>query len=207
MRAILFTPARMSTRSTPDLVALRLAAHVGITIAEARRRRRWTLRELAARAGVSASSIHAIEHGRTASLETYAAIALALDPSHVSSSSIPECGPRPSVPRTPSTPRWARPSPPSSGDKGSRSQSMSHISTTSSRGVPTSLPGIWVGGPSSTSRTGRVFRTCRRRSEAVPPGVVGNERSVVMLSDGVGGVGQDASRTVFARSTSLVEPS
>jgi len=33
------------------------------------------------------------------------------------------------------------------------------------------------------------------------PGVVGIERSVVMLSDGVGGVDQDASRTVFARST------
>ena len=42
---------------------------------------------------------------------------------------------------------------------------------------------------------------------AVPPGVVGIERSVVMLSDWVGGVGQDASKTVFARSTSLVSSS
>jgi hypothetical protein len=30
------------------------------------------------------------------------------------------------------------------------------------------------------------------------------ERSVVILGDGVGGVAQDASRTVFARSTSFV---
>ncbi len=79
MSAILFTLARMSARSTPDRVAVRLAAHVGITIGEARRRRRWTLRELAARAGASASNLHAIEHGRAASLETYAALALALD--------------------------------------------------------------------------------------------------------------------------------
>ncbi len=40
---------------------------------------------------------------------------------------------------------------------------------------------------------------------AVPRGVVDFERSVVILSDGVDGVGQDASRTVFARSTSLVD--
>ncbi len=45
------------------------------------------------------------------------------------------------------------------------------------------------------------------RLAAVPRGVVGNERCVVILSDGVEGVGQDASRTVFARSTSFVEPS
>ena len=42
------------------------------------------------------------------------------------------------------------------------------------------------------------------RCGAVAPGVVGNERAVVILSNGVGGVGQDASRTVFARSTSFV---
>ncbi len=39
---------------------------------------------------------------------------------------------------------------------------------------------------------------------AMPRGVVGNEHAVVILSDGVGGVGQDASRTVFAPSTSFV---
>jgi transcriptional regulator with XRE-family HTH domain len=69
----------MSPRSKPDDVALRLAAHVGITVAEARRRRQWTLRELAERAGVSVSTVHAIEHGAAASLETYAAVSLALD--------------------------------------------------------------------------------------------------------------------------------
>ncbi len=79
MSAELFTVERMPSRSTPDHVALRLAAHLGITIADARRRRRWSLRELALRAGVSASGIHAIEHGRPAALETYAALGLALD--------------------------------------------------------------------------------------------------------------------------------
>ena len=38
---------------------------------------------------------------------------------------------------------------------------------------------------------------------AVAPGVVGNERSVVIPATGVAGVAQDASRTVFARSTSF----
>jgi hypothetical protein len=68
----------MSSRSNPDLLALRLAAHTGITIAEYRRSRRWTIRDLADRARVSPSMIHAVEHGRPASLETYAAIAVAL---------------------------------------------------------------------------------------------------------------------------------
>ena len=35
------------------------------------------------------------------------------------------------------------------------------------------------------------------------PGVVGNERAVVILSGGVSGLDQDASRAVFARSTSV----
>jgi hypothetical protein len=42
------------------------------------------------------------------------------------------------------------------------------------------------------------------RGLAVARGVVGNERTVVILSDHVGDVGQGARRTVFARSTSLV---
>src|SRR5260221_9066950 len=49
-----------------------------MVIADARRNRRWTLRDLAGRSGLAVSSLHAIEHGRPASLETYAAIALAL---------------------------------------------------------------------------------------------------------------------------------
>jgi transcriptional regulator with XRE-family HTH domain len=54
------------------------AAYLGIVIADARRRRGWPLRELAARAGISVGGLHAIEHGRAASLETYAAIGRAL---------------------------------------------------------------------------------------------------------------------------------
>ena len=42
---------------------------------------------------------------------------------------------------------------------------------------------------------------------AVPLGVVDFERSVVIRSDGVGGVGQDASSRLFAPSTSLVRSS
>ena len=68
----------MSSGSTPTDVSKRLAAHVGITIANARHARAWTLRDLSVRAGVAVGTIHAIEHGRPASLETYAAIALAL---------------------------------------------------------------------------------------------------------------------------------
>jgi transcriptional regulator with XRE-family HTH domain len=70
----------MSSSSRSDQVALLLAGHVGITIAEARESRTWTLRELAGRSGVSTSMIHAVEHGKPASLETYAAIAGAIRP-------------------------------------------------------------------------------------------------------------------------------
>lgn len=75
---MLFTVGEMSQRSSPGLVAARLAAHAGITIADARHRRHWTLRELADRADVSVATIHNVEHGAPASLETYSAIALAL---------------------------------------------------------------------------------------------------------------------------------
>jgi transcriptional regulator with XRE-family HTH domain len=75
----LFTGERMSPRTTPELTAIRLAAHAGLTIADARHARSWTLRELADRSGVAPSAIHAIEHGRPAELRTYAAIATALD--------------------------------------------------------------------------------------------------------------------------------
>jgi hypothetical protein len=68
----------MSSRSNPDAVASRVAGHVGITIADARRSRNWPLRELARRANVSVATIHAVEHGSPASLEVYAAIAIAL---------------------------------------------------------------------------------------------------------------------------------
>ncbi|HEX5012600.1 MAG TPA: helix-turn-helix transcriptional regulator [Candidatus Limnocylindrales bacterium] len=56
-----------------------LAAHIGVVISDARTSRHWTLRELADQAGISVSFLHSIEHGKKASLETYAAIADALD--------------------------------------------------------------------------------------------------------------------------------
>jgi hypothetical protein len=55
-----------------------LAAHLGLTIADSRRARRWTLRQLGDRAGLSAAAVHAVEHGRPASMQTYAAIGDAL---------------------------------------------------------------------------------------------------------------------------------
>jgi transcriptional regulator with XRE-family HTH domain len=75
---VLFTAERMSSPTDPELLALRLAAHAGMTIAGERRRRGWSLRDLATRSHVSIAAIHAIEHGRPAGLRTYAAIALAL---------------------------------------------------------------------------------------------------------------------------------
>ena len=53
----------------------------------------------------------------------------------------------------------------------------------------------------------RCHRCGGRTVVVVPRGVVGNERSVVMLSDGVRGVDQDANSRLSARSTSLVRPS
>jgi transcriptional regulator with XRE-family HTH domain len=75
---MLFATERMSQQEGPELVAVRLAGHAGMVIADARRNRRWTLRDLAGRSGLAVSSLHAVEHGRPATLETYAAIAVAL---------------------------------------------------------------------------------------------------------------------------------
>ena len=68
----------MSAFDESNRAAARLAAHIGIEIADARHARRWTLRELARRSGLAVSSLHAIEHGRPASLESYASDARAL---------------------------------------------------------------------------------------------------------------------------------
>ena len=68
----------MSWYASADQEALRLAAHVGVVIGDARRTKGWTLRHLSERCGLAVSSIHAIEHGRPASLSSYAAIAGAL---------------------------------------------------------------------------------------------------------------------------------
>lgn len=61
------------------MASLAPAVYIGIVIADARRARGWPLRELSARAGISVGGLHAIEHGRPASLETYAAIGGALN--------------------------------------------------------------------------------------------------------------------------------
>ncbi len=57
-------------------------------------------------------------------------------------------------------------------------------------------------GPSSD----KAFLTNGSGAEpAVAPGVVGIEPAIVILSDGIEGVDQDASSRLFARSTSLVD--
>ncbi len=76
---MLFATTGMSSISRAERAARQLAGHLGLLIAEARRARHWTLRDLASRAGLAISSLHAIEHGRPASLVTYAAIAAALN--------------------------------------------------------------------------------------------------------------------------------
>jgi transcriptional regulator with XRE-family HTH domain len=76
--AIVFHVKEMSPLRTPDLVAVGLAAHVGLVIADSRRARHWTLRELADRTGVSVTRLHDVEHGRPTTLATYAAIGAAL---------------------------------------------------------------------------------------------------------------------------------
>jgi transcriptional regulator with XRE-family HTH domain len=68
----------MLKASTTDQLVSALAGHVGIRIREERRRRRWTLRDLSLRAGISTSLLHWIETGRAASLESYVRISAAL---------------------------------------------------------------------------------------------------------------------------------
>src|SRR5262245_6405548 len=68
----------MSTTSTALAAVARMAVTAGAAIRTARLGRRWTMRELAARADVSAGTVHAVESGRQMSLETYARLAAAL---------------------------------------------------------------------------------------------------------------------------------
>jgi hypothetical protein len=56
---------------------------------------------------------------------------------------------------------------------------------------------VWFPGDKSTEREAAIAR-------AAPRGVVGNGRSVVIPSDGVSSVSQDASSRLFAPSTSFV---
>jgi transcriptional regulator with XRE-family HTH domain len=57
----------------------RMAGTAGQTAHDERLRRRWSLVDLAARAGISKSHLQDVEAGAPASLETYARVALALD--------------------------------------------------------------------------------------------------------------------------------
>jgi len=75
---MVFATGEMSRRPDPLDDVARLAGHIGYQIADTRRSRRMTLRELSRRAGLAVSSAHAVEHGRPASLATYAALARAL---------------------------------------------------------------------------------------------------------------------------------
>jgi transcriptional regulator with XRE-family HTH domain len=61
-----------------DIVVARMVGHVGQQIRDERRRRRWPLRELSARSGLSIAHLSAIESGHAGSIQSYAAIALAL---------------------------------------------------------------------------------------------------------------------------------
>ena len=56
----------------------RVALTLGLGIRDARTRHGWSLRELARRAGVAPATVHGIEAGRVASLETYARLTSAL---------------------------------------------------------------------------------------------------------------------------------
>ena len=156
----------MSQRSSPGLVAARLAAHAGITIADARHRRQWTLRELADRADVSVATIHNVEHGAPASLQTYSAIAVALglEPR------LDLIDPRRRAP----TSRAEDPVHAAMGEAEARQlgghglqvavdEPYQHFQFAGRADV---LRGMSTGGPCSTSRTGRASRTSRRRSAA-----------------------------------------
>jgi transcriptional regulator with XRE-family HTH domain len=68
----------MPTISPIDHRIAALAAAVALRIREERRRRRWSLRELGLRAGISPSLAHWIESGHAGSIETYVRIAGAL---------------------------------------------------------------------------------------------------------------------------------
>src|SRR5437899_3219363 len=56
----------------------RLATEVGTEIHDERKRRRWSLRELGRRCGLSATAIQHLEVGRPGSLASYARLGVAL---------------------------------------------------------------------------------------------------------------------------------
>src|SRR5437868_2132013 len=58
--------------------AARIAAEIGAEIREARRRRRWSMRELGRRCGLTGSAIQKMEAGEPGSVEAYARVGAAL---------------------------------------------------------------------------------------------------------------------------------
>ena len=56
----------------------RLAASIGAAVLEERRRRGWTVRDVAARARVSAATVNSVEAGRRVSLDAYARVSVAM---------------------------------------------------------------------------------------------------------------------------------
>lgn len=74
----MFTWAGMSDGSRVQRTVAQLAGHLGVVARDERIRRGWGLRTVADRSGLSISCVHAVEHGRPASISTYAAIAAAL---------------------------------------------------------------------------------------------------------------------------------
>ena len=74
------SPPRILQEPDPraSQVLVRVAAAVGVQIRDARLGRRWTMRELASRAGVDASEVAHLESGRVGSLGAYARVGTAL---------------------------------------------------------------------------------------------------------------------------------
>src|SRR5690606_2086532 len=75
----------MSPRRRPEPISpaasaalRRLGVEAGQRIRDERTRRRWTLRDVAARSGVAPATVHAIETGNVAGLESYVRVASAL---------------------------------------------------------------------------------------------------------------------------------
>ena len=74
------SPRARRARAAPAAAAAvsTMSTSAGIELRDGRLARRWSLRELADRAGVSVASAQAAESGRAVSLETYARLAVAL---------------------------------------------------------------------------------------------------------------------------------
>ena len=74
------SPRSATKPATPAARALadRAAVTLGLAFRDERRRRRWTLDDVSARARVALATVSGVEAGRRASLDTYARLAVAL---------------------------------------------------------------------------------------------------------------------------------